>query len=482
MSNKSEMRDIIVFLPGITGSVLQKDGKDLWAISGQAAWDFVTSMGNLIQNLKLEGDDHTIDDLGDGIKATSLIQDTHFIPGLTKIDGYTVIAHRIQDEFDVTPGENYFEFPYDWRRDNRVAARQLEKFINQRLPQWRDASGAKNAKVILIAHSMGGLVSRYYLEVLGGWQNCRALITFGTPYRGSINALNYLANGYKKLFLDLTDVMRSFTSVYQLLPIYEMLQVGDKYQRVAETDNIPNLLRNKAEDALKFHREIEATQQINAQNEHYKNSFCIVPYVGTEQKTYQSAQLLDEKLKICWEVPPRVGNELDSGDGTVPRVSATPIEFDFDSNSKLRLYSRFIAEKHGSLQNNGSILLDLLKNLQNLQLPEKEPVRGVLSQTAISLELDDLYLKTELVTIKAEIKGRFPQIVKDNLALEANIEPVSNRSNSGTKRRAEFQKIGNEWLISINDLEPGLYRLEVKTVQSGGGFPNAVHDLFEICQ
>jgi hypothetical protein len=329
---------------------------------------------------------------------------------------------------------------------------------------------------------MGGLVSRYYLEVLGGWQNCRALITFGTPYRGSINALNYLANGYKKLFLDLTDVMRSFTSVYQLLPIYEMLQVGDKYQRVAETDNIPNLLRNKAEDALKFHREIEATQQINAQNEHYKNSFCIVPYVGTEQKTYQSAQLLDEKLKICWEVPPRVGNELDSGDGTVPRVSATPIEFDFDSNSKLRLYSRFIAEKHGSLQNNGSILLDLLKNLQNLQLPEKEPVRGVLSQTAISLELDDLYLKTELVTIKAEIKGRFPQIVKDNLALEANIEPVSNRSNSGTKRRAEFQKIGNEWLISINDLEPGLYRLEVKTVQSGGGFPNAVHDLFEICQ
>ncbi len=115
-----------------------------------------------------------IDDLGDGIKATSLIQDTHFVPGLVKIDGYTAIARRIQDEFDVTPGTNYFEFPYDWRRDNRVAAHQLERFINQHLPLWRDASGAKNAKVILIAHSMGGLVSRYYLEVLGGWQNCRA--------------------------------------------------------------------------------------------------------------------------------------------------------------------------------------------------------------------------------------------------------------------------------------------------------------------
>src|SRR4029434_11089128 len=32
-----------------------------------------------------------------------------------------------------------------------------------------------------------------------GWRDCRALITFGTPYRGSANALNYLANGYKKL-------------------------------------------------------------------------------------------------------------------------------------------------------------------------------------------------------------------------------------------------------------------------------------------
>lgn len=477
MHIKSEMRDIIVVIPGITGSVLQKDGKDLWAISGQAAWNFVATMGDLIQKLKLEGDDYTIDDLGDGIKATSLIQDTHFVPGLVKIDGYTAIARRIQDEFDVTPGKNYFEFPYDWRRDNRVAAHQLERFINQHLPLWRDASGAKNAKVILIAHSMGGLVSRYYLEVLGGWQNCRALITFGTPYRGSVNALNYLVNGYKKLFVDLTDVMRSFTSVYQLLPIYKMIQVGEQYQRVAETDNIPNLLRNKAEDALKFHREIEAAQKINAQNEHYRNNFCTVPYVGTEQKTYQSVQLLDKELRICWEVPPHVGNELNSGDGTVPRVSATPIEF--DTNSQLRFYSRFIAEKHGSLQNNGSILLDFLKNIQNLQQPEKEPIRGSVSQTAISLELDDLYLKEELVIIKAEIKGRIPQVAKDHLALEAHIEPVSN---SGTKRRVEFEKIGNEWLISINDLEPGLYRLQVKTVQSGGGFPNAVHDLFEICQ
>lgn len=477
MNKKSEMRDIIVIIPGITGSVLQRNRSDLWAISGKAAWNFVTSMGNSIQYLRLDGDDHTIDDLGDGIRATDLIQGTHFVPGLTKNDGYTAIARRIQNEFDVTPGENYFEFPYDWRRDNRVAARQLEKFINQHLPQWRDASGAKNAKVILISHSMGGLISRYYLEVLGGWQKCRALITFGTPYRGSINALNYLANGYKQLFVDLTDVMRSFTSVYQLLPIYKIVKVGDQYQRVAETDNIPNLLKNKAEAALKFHRQIEEAQEINVKDEQDQNKFLIIPYVGTKQKTYQSALLLDEELKISWGVPPEIGDEGDSGDGTVPRVSATPIEFDI--NQKLKPYIRYFAEKHSTLQNNDSVLDDLIEQLKNLQRPKRKPVRGGLSQTAISLELDDLYLKDELVTIKAEVKGSFPQSVKDKLALEAYIQPVSP---SGTQRRAEFKKSEEEWLLSINDLKPGLYRLEAKTVQSGGGFPNAVHDLFEVGQ
>jgi hypothetical protein len=43
---KVRMRDIVVLLPGITGSVLQKDGKDIWAISGQAVWKALTSLGS----------------------------------------------------------------------------------------------------------------------------------------------------------------------------------------------------------------------------------------------------------------------------------------------------------------------------------------------------------------------------------------------------------------------------------------------------
>lgn len=479
------MKDIIVLLPGITGSVLQKDGKDLWALSNQAAQNFFKSIGNSIQLLKLEGDDYTIDDLEDGVIATSVVQDAHLVPGLVKVDGYTAISRRIQDEFDVIPGKNYFEFAYDWRRDNRFSARKLEQFINLKLTDWRnDSNGYENAKVILIAHSMGGLVARYYLEVLGGWQSCKALFSFGTPYRGSINALGFLANGfqggYTQKIIDWlvrpTEVMRSLTSLYQLLPIYPILKVGDNdYQRVAETDNIPNLIKNKAEDALKFHREIEDAQKINAQDEQYQNNFIIIPYVGSEQKTNQSALLLDEELKLSEELPSILSNEDDGGDGTVPRISATPIEF--DTNNKLMSLSSYFAEKHGTLQINGSVLLNLIEQLRNLQLPERKPIRGGSTTTAIGVELDDLYFQDESVTIKAEVKGRFPKPVKDKLALEAYIQSVSNNS---TQRRVEFQKFESEWLLSINDLEPGLYRLEVKTLQNGNAFPNPVHDLFEV--
>ena len=113
-------------------------------------------------------------------------------------------------EFDVEDGKNFFEFPYDWRRDNRVAARKLARLIETKLPIWRKESGAANAKVILIAHSMGGLIGRYYAaRAMEGWTSCRALISFGSPYRGAPKALDFLANGHKIAGVDLSELIRS---------------------------------------------------------------------------------------------------------------------------------------------------------------------------------------------------------------------------------------------------------------------------------
>jgi hypothetical protein len=117
---KIRMRDIVIVLPGITGSVLQKDGKDLWAISGQAAWQALTGVGSSLQQLMLEEDNSDADDIGDGVRAIRLMPDAHLVPGLVKIDGYSLLSRLITDNFAVIRGSidggspaNFFEFPYD---------------------------------------------------------------------------------------------------------------------------------------------------------------------------------------------------------------------------------------------------------------------------------------------------------------------------------------------------------------------------------
>lgn len=61
-----------------------------------------------------------------------------------------------------------------------ILAQELKKFLDTRL--------APNAPIQIVAHSMGGLVSQYYLEKLGGNQRCRGLYTLATPHHGTMLA------------------------------------------------------------------------------------------------------------------------------------------------------------------------------------------------------------------------------------------------------------------------------------------------------
>lgn len=479
MAIKAPMKDTIVILPGILGSVLQKDGKDLWAISGQAVWQVLTQSGATIRNLKLTQDDPEAASLDDGIRATALIQDTHLIPGFWKIDGYTRTVRLITNNFDVTPGDiyndpddraaNFYQFPYDWRRDNRANARILKRLIDKRLKCWREKSGASDAKVILMAHSMGGLVSRYYLEVLEGWQDSRALFTFGTPYRGSLKAVNFLANGYKQLFLDLTEVMRSLTSVYQLLPIYKAIDINGEYHRVAEADNLPNVDKLKAQDALAFHREIEAAVEQHLKDERYLKSFATIPISGVQQPTLQSATLINGKLTASEELPEILKNRLDlgDGDGTVPKVSAIPIERSRD------LDNVFIAEQHGALQNQAQVLDNLLNTLRLSQYTLSD-VRAKVPQTAIGLSLDDLYLADEPVVLRARLID-----LSDSATGKLKAE-IQNVSGDRPARTLYFVQQESEWILAIEDLPTGLYRVKVQAENLGEQAPIPVHNVFEV--
>lgn len=479
---KVKLHDLVVVLPGITGSVLSKRGRDVWAVSGGALWSALTSLGDSVQELKLPRHDPCGDPPHTELTATGLINDFHGVFGLWRIDGYDATVQAIVAGFDVQAGApddpnehaNLIAFPYDWRLSNRVAARALQALVNRRLPAYRKAKSNPGAKVILLAHSMGGLAARYYLEKLGGWRDCRALITFGTPFRGAVEALNYLANGYRKAVLgktlvDLTEVMRSLPAVYELLPRYPALKVGDTWQRPAEAGALPGVDAGYASAALKFHHEIDAAIDANRNDPDYqRDPYLIFPVVGVRQPTLNSAFLEAGRVVASEHRPDWLDAELAGGDGTVPRVSATP----HDREKEFR--EIFFAERHASLQRNDYVLTDLVERLKQLQAPRKAAALGgvALAPRRLSLALDELYLPGEPVELRVEAEG-----------IEAYGPPravVAARAPGAATQAMAFKSDGERWVANLGALPAGQYHVRVETTQGGPGAPTPVHDVFEV--
>ena len=142
-----------------------------------------------------------------------------------------------------------FEFPYDWRRDIVEAASDLNYFIQRKKDQVyetrREVFGdqAQAPKFDLVAHSMGGLVTRYYLmygdaplpedgslpEVTwAGAKDVSRVVFIAPPNSGSVVAFENLVNG-KTLgpFQPVYEqaLIGTHVSTYQLFP-------RDRHKRV----------------------------------------------------------------------------------------------------------------------------------------------------------------------------------------------------------------------------------------------------------
>jgi pimeloyl-ACP methyl ester carboxylesterase len=456
---KLPMTDVVVLLPGILGSVLQRDGKDVWAPTPGAMIRAIASLGRNVKQLELHDDPWERDDLGDGVVATRLMPDVHFIPGLWGIDGYSGISRMIADTFDVVPGTTYVEFPYDWRRDNRHAALQLQRVVAAQLHVVR--RDRPDAKVILIGHSMGGLVARYYLECLDGWKDARMLITFGTPYRGSLNALDFIANGFtKKLgpltLIDLTRLLRSLTSVYQLLPVYPCVATGGGNVRIAESAPglIPGLDLARAQDALTgFHRAIEAGVA-----RHDPAPYSVHSVVGITQGTKQSARLDGERVVVESSYD---GEDM-GGDGTVPRVSATPIETDEWQPAYQPMYS---ADRHASLQNDAAVRTQLVGILSN------RPRVGFKAARGSRLEMDEVVAVDEPLTATV-----LPDVA--NLDLVARIDDLrSGRRSDPVPLRRDADDVHH---LVLPPQPAGDYRVRVEGVGMSDGLVDPVHGLLSV--
>jgi hypothetical protein len=112
----------------------------------------------------------------------------------------------------------------------------------------------------------------------------------------------------------------------------------------------------------------------------------------------QSARFDGGKLEL---LASRAGVD-ESGDGTVPRVSATPIEVLGETGAV------FVSERHGSLQNNDGLLAHVRGMLTQ---PDTGGVLRVGGEIGLSLTLEDAYTEGEEIQIGVASGEGLPELV-----------------------------------------------------------------------
>lgn len=81
--------------------------------------------------------------------------------------------------------------PSDGRTGIDALARQLKEAIDEEFGPERQIS--------VVGFSMGGLISRYYLQNLGGAERCEQLITVASPHNGTFTAYLYPGRGTQQM-------------------------------------------------------------------------------------------------------------------------------------------------------------------------------------------------------------------------------------------------------------------------------------------
>jgi hypothetical protein len=222
-------RHPVILIPGLLGSRLARadTGVELWPGSTRK---LLTSD---YEDLALRIDPETLEPVDDGLVPSGIFESAagqdfyaRLIRELRQAGGYRLVR----------PGRAVIEqkarlylFTYDWRQDLVKTVAKLDELIEQIRLDYKDPY----LRVDVIAHSMGGLVVRYYerygtVDVLNGnsfpvtgfgLSKLRRVILLGTPNQGTVSAVHKFLNGYRVGISALpTEGVATMPSTYQLFP------------------------------------------------------------------------------------------------------------------------------------------------------------------------------------------------------------------------------------------------------------------------
>jgi pSer/pThr/pTyr-binding forkhead associated (FHA) protein/pimeloyl-ACP methyl ester carboxylesterase len=236
----------VVIVPGVMGSELFLGSEKVWP-----------DVKHLFRNPELyQLPDKT------PLEPRGLVQEVVIVPNLVKLDQYNRLGDYLVEELGYERGNDLLEFPYDWRQDVRQSARRLA----ERIESWDPP-----APVTIIGHSLGTLVSRYYVERLGGQRRVERLILMGGPHQGVPKAAASLVLGPSLLPFGLMgdrlrDVMATFPSSYQILPTYPCAvdQTGKRHDLFALDAWLTPAQRPLIAAAREFRRELGHASSVPA--------------------------------------------------------------------------------------------------------------------------------------------------------------------------------------------------------------------------
>jgi Lecithin:cholesterol acyltransferase len=324
-------RDAVVVVPGIMGSELvnAESGRVLWGLANPRWYVSAWTTGTSLQALALSPQER--EGRYGRVRASRLLRFPAFAPVLAGFAPYTKLLAGLRAV--TSHPEAVAEFPYDWRLPVAHNSRLLAGFAAAHVARWRAHPGQETARraerdgqparLVLVAHSMGGLVAAGACadERLDGL--VRAVLTFGTPSYGAPKAVLMLGSGRGAPALPrgrLRRLVAGLPGVYDLLPSYRCISDGASARSLTAADiaalgGDPDLA---ARSLAPSSRRPVATPA--------RERTTLVQIAGAHQPTVQALTL--EAGTVTghrYTYQPTAGGvaQVDlGGDGTVPRESA----------------------------------------------------------------------------------------------------------------------------------------------------------------
>ena len=233
-------RDAIVVVPGIMGSELVESTTRnvLWGLADPRWYVSAWTSGAALKALSLD-DDERAGRYG-RVTATRLLRFPAFAPFLAGFEPYTRLLKAVR-AVAVHP-DAVIEFPYDWRLPVAHNAALLADAAHRHLLTWREHPACiesarqwpeadSPARLVLVAHSMGGLLARHLVLVPGMAAEIRATVTLGTPFFGAPKSVQMLASGRGAPVpmprSRLRGLVRGLPGLYDLLPVYRCVSAAD---------------------------------------------------------------------------------------------------------------------------------------------------------------------------------------------------------------------------------------------------------------